>query len=119
MPAEPLAAYLEAMLRDHFEVNAEALHPDATFEELELDSLAMAEILAIIEDERGLRISHDLGLTSETTLRQAVQLITSLLEEQAAASSPAVRPHTFPPSDRVPAEQMVTDPASEPASVAR
>lgn len=84
----PLVARLETMLRDHFEIAPEALRPDATFRELEIDSLAMAEILAIVEDEDGVSLPHDLpGLGADTTLADGLRIIAEAAEAVGAAGA--------------------------------
>jgi acyl carrier protein len=85
---QPLVARLESLLRDHFEIAPEALCPDATFRELEIDSLAMAEMLAIIEDEDGVSLPPNLpGLDGDTTLADGLRIIAEAAEAAEAAQA--------------------------------
>jgi acyl carrier protein len=42
---------LQSLLTRDFDLKAEALHPEATLESLDIDSLRMIEILFCVEDE--------------------------------------------------------------------
>jgi acyl carrier protein len=78
----PLAERLEELLRDHFEIEPEALRPEATFAELEMDSLAMVEVLAILEDEEDVRLPDGVnGLSPRTTLAEGFRLISEAVAE--------------------------------------
>lgn len=82
----PLAERLEALLRDHFEIEPERLRPEATFAELEMDSLAMVEVLAILEDEEDVRLPDGVnGLTPRTTLAEGFRLIEEAVAETQGA----------------------------------
>ncbi len=45
----------------HFDIDVDRLRPDTTFEELEMDSLALMELVVVIESETGIRIPDDLA----------------------------------------------------------
>ncbi|MET8574981.1 acyl carrier protein [Streptomyces sp. NPDC005012] len=90
MTDQPLVARLEALLRDHFEIDPEALRPDATFGELQIDSLAMAELLAILEDEDGITLPPALpGLGADTTLADGFRIIAEAAEQQGETAGAA------------------------------
>ncbi|MGW0605523.1 acyl carrier protein [Streptomyces sp. NPDC002644] len=92
MTDQPLVARLEALLRDHFEIDPEALRPDATFGELQIDSLAMAEILAILEDEDGISLPPTLpGLGADTSLADGFRIIAEAAAEQQGETAGAGR----------------------------
>jgi acyl carrier protein len=69
---DQLAAFLVSRLR----VPAELIGPDVTFEALELDSLALVELLATIEDEMGVRIDEE-EIDSQFSMAQTVDLLTT------------------------------------------
>ena len=87
---QPLVARLEALLSDHFEIDPEALRPDATFRDLAIDSLAMAEILAILDDEDGITLPASLpGLGADTTLADGFRIIAEAAAEARAQEETA------------------------------
>ncbi|NYV75896.1 acyl carrier protein [Streptomyces sp. UH6] len=92
MTDQPLVARLEALLRDHFEIAPEAVRPEATFRELEIDSLAMAEILAILEDEDGISLPPTLpGLGGDTTLADGFRIIAEAAAQPQGETAGAAR----------------------------
>jgi acyl carrier protein len=62
------------MLVDKFGVPEEDIRPDATFEELDLDSLDLVEFALAAEEELGVRISDEEAEDLET-LEDAVKLL--------------------------------------------
>ncbi|GGM16749.1 hypothetical protein GCM10010129_71180 [Streptomyces fumigatiscleroticus] len=96
--SQSLEDRLTALLRDHFEVEEERILPEATFEDLELDSLAMMELLVVIEDEEGVRMPEDIpGIRPQTTLAETARIIARILAEHrdgSAAPAPAGQPPT-------------------------
>jgi acyl carrier protein len=62
------------MLVDKFGVPQEDVRPDATFEELDLDSLDLVEFALAAEEELGVRISDEEAEDLET-LEDAVKLL--------------------------------------------
>ncbi|MET9428534.1 phosphopantetheine-binding protein [Streptomyces sp. NPDC003036] len=50
---------LKSILVDKLKVSPEAVTPEATREEIELDSLAVVELSLMLESELGLKISDD------------------------------------------------------------
>jgi acyl carrier protein len=65
---------LAALLTARFGVTAEELRPDATFDELDLDSLALVEFAMVAEREFGVPFGED-DVTPRATVGQAVRLI--------------------------------------------
>jgi acyl carrier protein len=70
----------DGVLRALAEVGADpdALRPDATFEELDIDSLDLVELTQILEDEYGVRVESS-QLEELTTVGQAIDLVLGLL----------------------------------------
>jgi acyl carrier protein len=66
------------LLVSRFKVDADKIRPDATFEELEMDSLFLVEFLLTVESDLGVRIGAD-SATPQDTIELAVQLIDSQL----------------------------------------
>ena len=77
---------LVTQLTRHLGVPPEKIHPGATLEELEIDSLALVELLVSIEDETGVKIdvSPQSGSASEVTLAQVADALTEMMAEQHA-----------------------------------
>jgi acyl carrier protein len=61
-----------------FGADPDALGPDATFEELDIDSLDLVELAQILEDEYGVRLESS-QLEQLTTVGQAVEVVLRLL----------------------------------------
>jgi acyl carrier protein len=62
------------LLTDKFGVPADDIRPQATFEELDLDSLDLVEFALAAEEELGVRISDDEAAELET-LDETVKLL--------------------------------------------
>ncbi|TDI77528.1 MAG: acyl carrier protein [Betaproteobacteria bacterium] len=69
--------YIRQVLVDKFEVNADAITPEATFESLGLDSLTMVELMFDISDKYEIEIPTD--RLDFKTLGEAVALIDETL----------------------------------------
>ena len=65
---------LGTLLTARFGVTAEELRPDATFDELDLDSLALVEFAMVAEQEFGVPFGED-DVTPQVTVGQAARLI--------------------------------------------
>jgi acyl carrier protein len=76
---------LAELLVDRFEVDAAKIRPGVTFEELEVDSLFLVELLLVIQSEVGVEISEDTA-TPRDSLERAVELIAEQLDAAARAS---------------------------------
>jgi acyl carrier protein len=72
---------VEKILIDTFDVPAERLRPETTFENLELDSLALAELAVLVQEELGVFPSQ---VRSHSTLREAVDQILDLVRADPA-----------------------------------
>ncbi|MCC3766192.1 phosphopantetheine-binding protein [Streptomyces sp. UNOC14_S4] len=69
----PVLAHL---LSEHFGIEKSELRPEATFEELEMDSLALVELAVIVEDKLGVRLPDNIdGLGLSATLAEAVEFL--------------------------------------------
>jgi acyl carrier protein len=62
------------LLTDKFGVDSDDIKPDATFEDLDLDSLDLVEFALAAEEELGVRISDDEAAELET-LNDTVKLL--------------------------------------------
>ncbi|GGW79628.1 hypothetical protein GCM10010503_66570 [Streptomyces lucensis JCM 4490] len=69
MPTSPEAVYrlVHDTLTTKFELPAAEIRPDATIGELELDSLALAELAVVLSEELGVEVTEE-GVTRTTTL---------------------------------------------------
>ncbi|MFE0043482.1 acyl carrier protein [Streptomyces albireticuli] len=70
---------IKEILVDKLKVTPEQVTPDATWEDIELDSLAMVELSLMLEQEFGLEIGDDELLRSPT-----ISDMLTLLEERSA-----------------------------------
>jgi acyl carrier protein len=66
---------LATLLTSRFGLTADELDPDATFGELEIDSISLVELAVISEDEFGIAIGDE--FTNAHTLRTAADLLAS------------------------------------------
>ncbi|HWB71296.1 MAG TPA: acyl carrier protein [Egibacteraceae bacterium] len=72
----PIYDRVKELLVDKFGVPAEDVSPEATFEDLDLDSLDLVEFALAAEEELGVRISDDEAERLET-LQDTVKLLES------------------------------------------
>ena len=72
----PVYKRVQELLVDKFGVTEEDVRPEATFEELDLDSLDLVEFALAAEEELGVRISDEEAEVLET-LDDAVKLLES------------------------------------------
>ncbi|MFI1163602.1 acyl carrier protein [Streptomyces sp. NPDC020801] len=70
------------ILVNRFEVERSEIKPDATFEDLEMDSLFLVELLLVVEKDLGVKVSDDAASPRDTIGRAA-----EVIEEQAAAAT--------------------------------
>lgn len=70
------------LLVDRFEVNRAEITPGTTFDDLDMDSLFLVELLLVIQGELGIAISEDTASPGDTIERAA-----ELIEQQAAAAA--------------------------------
>lgn len=76
---------LAEVLVTRFEVDPAEIRPDVTFEDLEMDSLFLVELLVVLQSEMGASISEE-SATTHDTLEQAAAAIEAQLS--AARTSP-------------------------------
>ncbi|MGP4090913.1 acyl carrier protein [Streptomyces sp. KR55] len=70
------------LLVNHFKVDRSEIKPDVTFEDLEMDSLFLVELLLVVQKELGVQVSDDAASPRDTIGRAA-----EVIEEQAAAAT--------------------------------
>jgi acyl carrier protein len=70
------------LLVARFEVDRAEIKPGITFEDLEMDSLFLVELLLVIQTDLGVKISEDTASPRDTIERAA-----ELIEEQVAAAT--------------------------------
>ncbi|MEU7167148.1 acyl carrier protein [Streptomyces morookaense] len=94
---ETVYQMMATTLSEHFGVPEDHIHPDATFEELDVDSLARAEMLAVVEGRLKVTLDQEPG---GLTLGEAAARIERLLAggTGGAASAAAPPPGTGPAS---------------------
>ena len=69
------------LLVTHFAVDRGEIRPDATFEELKMDSLFIVELLLVIQSEFGVTISDEAASPTDT-----ISHLVELLEAQKVAT---------------------------------
>jgi|HubBroStandDraft_5_1064220.scaffolds.fasta_scaffold1573651_1 acyl carrier protein len=65
---------LATLIASTFGIPEQQISPDATFEDLEFDSLALVELALTVQQEFGVEIKDD-AITSQDTLARAAELI--------------------------------------------
>ncbi|GAA2656380.1 acyl carrier protein [Streptomyces lunalinharesii] len=68
--------HLTTLLTEKFKVPAQQIRPDATFADLGVDSLAIAELSLLLSERNGVEISDE-DLKGSTTLAEAAHTIAS------------------------------------------
>ncbi len=56
---EPVYDLMARLLTEHFGVPEEEISPDLTFDELDIDSLAQAELITVLEDRLKVTLGQD------------------------------------------------------------
>ncbi|MEC3978206.1 acyl carrier protein [Amycolatopsis sp. H20-H5] len=73
------------LLVTRFDVDAEEIRPDVTFEDLEMDSLFLVELLVVVQTEIGVSINEDTASPRDT-----IGHVADLIDQQlVAAGEPA------------------------------
>lgn len=72
------------LLVNRFEVDRAEIKPDVTFEDLEMDSLFLVELLLVVQQEIGVKISEDTA-----SPRDSIERAAELIEEQVAIAAKA------------------------------
>ncbi|MFD7342144.1 acyl carrier protein [Streptomyces violascens] len=89
----PVLSLLIAKLVEHFGRDPESITPQSSLEELELDSLAVLELLTILVDEHGIPMPEDSGsLKESSTLSDVAELIEQTLRQSDSSASFPHRP---------------------------
>ncbi len=73
-------AFLAQVLSEKYDVAQEAISPEATLEELGLDSLTVVEFLFDVEDEFGIEVPEERATFQ--TLAEAAALVDELIQAQ-------------------------------------
>lgn len=81
---DPVYIRFAALIADGFGVPAAEIAPEATFNDLELDSIALVELIMAVEEEFGIKLP-DGKLSDTDSLAKAVGLITVILKADGAA----------------------------------
>ncbi|MER8099249.1 MULTISPECIES: phosphopantetheine-binding protein [unclassified Kitasatospora] len=68
----------QTLLVERFGVSADVISPDATFEEMDVDSLALAEFAFVLQDEFGILISQE-DADRQSTLIDVARIVQARL----------------------------------------
>ncbi|MBZ4016619.1 acyl carrier protein [Streptomyces purpurogeneiscleroticus] len=83
-------AMLARLLSEHFEIDPAQVRSEATFDELELDSLAVLELVVVIEEQTGVELQEEeLGLGPTSTLAEAGRALAQAVAEAQHSSAGA------------------------------
>ncbi|MGD9484602.1 acyl carrier protein [Streptomyces sp. TRM70308] len=82
---------LTDVLRETFGLPRRNLHPDATFAELEMDSLSLTELMAVIEERTGLRMKRFPVTLTLTEAADRIDDAADLVLDARAAAEAAAR----------------------------
>ncbi|MEV6576394.1 acyl carrier protein [Streptomyces sp. NPDC051577] len=80
---------LVTKLTENLGVDTAAIRPDATFADLELDSLAAMELAVILEEDLGIKFDLDQLKQTEMTLNQFALHVDRLLSEKRSLAEKA------------------------------
>jgi acyl carrier protein len=76
---------LVELLVDRFQVDRAEIKPGITFEDLEMDSLFLVELLVVVQSELSIALSEDTA-SPQDTLERAAELIDAQVAAAAAGS---------------------------------
>ncbi|CAM5359304.1 hypothetical protein SAVIM338S_01339 [Streptomyces avidinii] len=81
-------ARLKDLLRSYFQIDPTKLDGSARFSELDLDSIAVMELIVVIEEQTGVDVQESLleQLTLDTTLAQAAEAVSQVLRTTGAST---------------------------------
>ncbi|MCX2970795.1 MULTISPECIES: acyl carrier protein [Streptomyces] len=82
---------LTDVLRETFGLPRRNLHPDATFAELEMDSLSLTELMAVIEERTSLRMKRFPVTLTLTEAADRIDDAADLVLDARAAAEAAAR----------------------------
>ncbi|NEC87833.1 phosphopantetheine-binding protein [Streptomyces sp. SID12501] len=71
------------LLSDKFEVDAERIRPDATLDDLDLDSLAVVELYVTLQEEWQVPLD-DSAASADLTVADVARSVTALLDAPAS-----------------------------------
>ncbi|MFD5147852.1 phosphopantetheine-binding protein [Streptomyces sp. NPDC058401] len=80
-----LNATLTRIVVENLEADADALTDEATLAALDLDSLAIAELVLLIKEETGADLSSEETSLGELTIPALAQLVTTTLDGEKSA----------------------------------
>ncbi|MCM1969091.1 acyl carrier protein [Streptomyces sp. ZAF1911] len=80
-----LNATLTRIVVENLEADADALSDEATLAALDLDSLAIAELVLLIKEETGADLSKEETSLGELTIPALAQLVTTTLDGEKSA----------------------------------
>ncbi|WP_328329260.1 MULTISPECIES: acyl carrier protein [unclassified Streptomyces] len=84
---EPMQDQIAGIICEHFGIDLAEITPSTTFDDLDMDSLALAETVVVLEDRYGLQFPDIEGSFSPgVTLAQAAEALSRLLAATPAAS---------------------------------
>ncbi|WP_327296335.1 MULTISPECIES: acyl carrier protein [unclassified Streptomyces] len=77
---DPMQDRIAEIICEHFGIDPAEITPTTTFEDLDMDSLALAETVVVLEDRYGLQFPEIEGSFSPgVTLAQAAEALSRLL----------------------------------------
>ncbi|MFI8201442.1 acyl carrier protein [Streptomyces sp. NPDC085937] len=79
---------LRSVLTDSFRVPEDEIEPGRTFEQLDLDSLALTELVLVLHERLGVRVSTE-AASRTTTLQEVARHLDALRAENARPVGPA------------------------------
>ncbi|MFI9766450.1 acyl carrier protein [Streptomyces sp. NPDC052415] len=79
---------LKGLLQSYFQIDPAKLEGSVRFSDLELDSIAVMELVVVIEEQTGIDVQESLleQMTLDTTLAQAVEAVDQTLSTSGAAA---------------------------------
>ncbi|MDX2393601.1 acyl carrier protein [Streptomyces sp. DK15] len=80
-------AHLKELLQSHFQIDPMKLDGSVRFSELELDSIAVMELVVVIEEQTGVDVQEHLleHMNLDTTVAQAVEAVAQALRSTGAS----------------------------------
>ncbi|GGR74925.1 hypothetical protein GCM10010252_11630 [Streptomyces aureoverticillatus] len=81
---EPAYDVLVRLLTEHFGVPHDVIAPDASFEDMELDSLSLVELSTLLEDTLGVSLPEE---RKDSTLGEAAAYLTEATEAAGATGA--------------------------------
>ncbi|MFJ6370457.1 acyl carrier protein [Streptomyces virginiae] len=81
-------AWLKDLLQSHFQIDPTKMEGAVRFSDLELDSIAVMELIVVIEEQTGIDVQESLleKMNLDTTLAEAVAAVDQVLRMAGAAT---------------------------------